>query len=413
MNIILDYIIRYKLLFVLILTSHSSCSQENNKTPLIDNNVRITQKKIIVGAERTTKYLDILKDENIAIVANPSSLIYENHLVDSLISLGINIKKVMSPEHGFRGNVGAGEHIKDGVDLKTGLPIISLYGSHKKPTKSDLSGIDILIFDLQDVGTRFYTYLSTLNLCMEACAENNIQLLLLDRPNPNGYYIDGPILQEKNKSFVGLNPIPIVHGMTLGELALMINGELWLKDSLQCDLKIIKVNNYNHSMNYNLPIRPSPNLPNNIAINLYPSLCLFEGTVISIGRGTDSPFQVYGHPSFNTYDTLFTPQPIAHAAPHPKLEGKECKGYDLSYYTNDTAKLKSAIQLSWLINAYNQVGNKDKFFSSFFSKLAGTNKLQKQIEAGLSETEIKESWKNELDEFKIIRKKYLLYKDFE
>ena len=407
------YIIKSKLfILIVLLSSQVACSQEKAKTIQSENRDNTTE-TIIVGAERTNKYINILKNRSIAIVANPSSLIEGNHLVDSLISLGINIKKVMSPEHGFRGNAGAGEHIKDGKDHRTGLPIISLYGSHKKPTKEDLNSIDILIFDLQDVGTRFYTYLSTLNLCMEACAENNVQLLLLDRPNPNGYYVDGPILQKKYKSFVGINPLPIVHGMTLGELALMINGEYWLKDSLQCNLKVITVNNYDHSMSYNLPVRPSPNLPNNIAINLYPSLCLFEGTIISIGRGTNNPFQIYGYPGFNNYDTTFTPKPIANTAPHPKLEGKKCKGYNLSYYNNDTAKSKAAIQLSWLINAYNQVGDKEKFFSSFFSKLAGTDKLQKQIEAGLSEENIKESWQKELNDFKVIRKKYLLYKDFE
>jgi len=409
-----EYNIKLNLILLVVLLSfQTACSQKQAKQSHISNISIDNDKPIIVGAERTHEYINILKSQSIAIVANPSSLIKGKHLVDSLLSLKIDIKKVMSPEHGFRGNVGAGEHIKDGKDQRTGLAIVSLYGSHKKPTKEDLKDIDILIFDLQDVGTRFYTYLSTLNLCMEACAENNVHLLLLDRPNPNGYYVDGPILQKKYKSFVGLNPIPIVHGMTLGELALMINGEYWLKDSLQCDLQVIKVDNYNHIMSYNLPIRPSPNLPNNIAINLYPSLCLFEGTVISIGRGTENPFQLFGYPSFKNYDTTFTPKPIAHAAPHPKLEGKECKGYNLGYYNNDTAKSKASIQLNWLIDAYNQTDNKETFFTSFFSKLAGTDKLQKQIEAGLSEEEIKQSWKKDLTEFKRTRKKYLLYKDFE
>ncbi len=411
MGNIFKYINNFRgVLFILILSFQTASCQVNNDLKLDNKNIKHS---IIVGAERTNLYISLLKNKNIAIVANQSSRILNTSLIDSLLELNIDIKEVMSPEHGFRGNIGAGEHIKDRKDQCTGLPIISLYGSHKKPTKDDLNGIDILIFDLQDVGTRFYTYLSTLNLCMEACAENSIQLIILDRPNPNGYYIDGPILQKKYKSFVGMNAIPIVHGMTLGELALMINGEHWLKDSLKCDLKVIKVKNYDHSMSYNLPVRPSPNLPNNIAINLYPSLCLFEGTVISIGRGTNNPFQVYGHPSFKNYDTIFTPNPITHAAPHPKLEGKECKGYNLHYYNNEIAKNKASIQLSWLIDAYNQIGSKEKFFTSFFSKLAGNNKLQKQIKAGLSEAEIKESWKNELDDFKKIRKKYLLYKDFE
>jgi uncharacterized protein YbbC (DUF1343 family) len=396
-------------LLTLIFSGNTSCGQTKLKTDNSQKEIAQKDKSIIVGAERTALFLDIIKDKNIAIVANPSSLINHTHLVDSLLSLNINIKKVMSPEHGFRGNMGAGEHVKSGKDSKTGLTIISLYGSHKKPTTKDLSNIDILIFDLQDVGTRFYTYLSTLNLCMEACAENNVQLLILDRPNPNGHYVDGPILKKEYASFVGMNPIPIVHGMTLGELAKMINGEYWLKDSLQCDLKVITVENYNHNTPYKLPIRPSPNLPNAKSIELYPSLCLFEGTIISVGRGTEIPFQIYGHPKFKNYDFEFTPKPIIGAAPHPKLEGKLCKGYDLR---NDSTKIIN-IQLEWLIDAYNQLRKRDDFFISFFSKLAGTNQLQKQIEKGLTAEEIRASWQDDLNTFKLLRKKYLLYSDFE
>ena len=396
-------------LFALILSGNTSCGQTKLKTNNSKKEIVQKDKTIIVGAERTDIFLDIIKDKNLAIVANPSSLIGHTHLVDSLLSLNMNIKKVMSPEHGFRGNVGAGEHVKSGKDSKTGLAIISLYGSHKKPTAEDLSDIDILIFDLQDVGTRFYTYLSTLNLCMEACAENNVQLLILDRPNPNGHYVDGPILQKEFTSFVGMNPIPIVHGMTLGELGKMINGEYWLKDSLQCDLKVITVENYNHNTPYKLPVRPSPNLPNAKSIELYPSLCLFEGTIVSVGRGTEMPFQIYGYPEFKNYDFEFTPKPIIGAAPHPKLEGKLCKGYDLR---TDSTKINK-IQLEWLIDAYNQLEKRDDFFISFFSKLAGTNQLQKQIEEGLNAKEIRDSWQTDLNTFKLLRKKYLLYSDFE
>ncbi len=365
--------------------------------------------KIEVGAQQINEYIDLIKDKNIAIIGNQSSLVNETHLVDTLLKLGISIKKVMSPEHGFRGNVSAGEHIKDGKDAKTNLPIVSLYGSHKKPSVKDLEDIDIVIFDLQDVGTRFYTYLSTLHLCMEACAENNKKLIILDRPNPNGYYVDGPILEPKHKSFVGMDPIPIVHGMTLGEYALMLNGEKWLKDSVQCDVYVVKSKNYNHSLNYNLPIKPSPNLPNNISINLYPSLCLFEGTIISIGRGTQRPFQMYGHPSFTIYDTIFTPVSIPTASKNPKLKGEECKGYSLINYTNIEAINYGKINLSYIINAYNLSGEPKNFFNSFFYKLAGTEQLRKQIEEGVSEEDIRKSWESGLSNFKNIRSKYLLY----
>ena len=395
------------MLLTIVLSVNTACGQQTKiKNKSIPKTIRTANNETIVGAERTKLYIDQIKDKNIAVVANPSSLILNTHLVDSLLAMGINVKTVMSPEHGFRGDAGAGEHIKSGVDSKTGLPIISLYGSHKKPTKEDLKDIDILIFDLQDVGARFYTYLSTLNLCMEACAENNVQLIVFDRPNPNGSYVDGPILQPDYKSFVGMNPIPIVHGMTLGELATMINGEYWLNDSLQCDLKIIEINNWNHSKRYILPVRPSPNLPNEASILQYPSLCLFEGTIVSIGRGTDYPFQCYGHPEFKSFETSFTPKPIKGVAPHPKLEGKECKGY-FPTVSNDK------IELEWLIGAYTELYKNSKFFNSFFSKLAGTNQLQKQIEDGWSAEEIRASWQPALIEFKKTRSKYLLYKDFE
>lgn len=391
----------------------SACSQTSSSISVNTDTIDLKAKSIVVGAEQMDLYVGLLLGKNISIVANPSSLVKRTHLIDTLLSLDINIKKVMSPEHGFRGDAGAGEHIKDGIDSKTGLPIISLYGAHKKPTKSDLQDIDILIFDLQDVGTRFYTYLSTLHLCMEACAENNVKLIVFDRPNPNGYYVDGPILEKEHKSFVGLDPVPIVHGMTLGEYALMLNGEHWLSDSLICDIEIITIKNYDHKMSYNLPIRPSPNLPNNISINLYPSLCLFEGTIVSIGRGTDLPFQMYGHPDFLEYDTIVVPVSIKNIAPNPKLKGQKCKAFSLENYSNDIAKSRAAINLNWLIDSYNSLDKRKDFFNSFFSKLAGTNLLQQQIESGMSAEAIKQSWQADLDEFKLIRKKYLLYTDFE
>ena len=405
-----------KSLFVLLLIIPLMINCARGQQPIPKDaeiiNKKIEPEKILeieVGAQQIEEYIDLIKGKNIAIIGNQSSLINDTHLVDTLLKLGVSVKKVMSPEHGFRGNVSAGEHIKDGKDSKTNLPIISLYGSHKKPSVRDLEDIDIVIFDLQDVGTRFYTYLSSLHLCMEACAENNKKLIILDRPNPNGYYVDGPILEPKHKSFVGMDPIPIVHGMTLGEYALMLNGEKWLEDSLQCDVVVIKSKNYTHSMSYNLPIKPSPNLPNNISINLYPSLCLFEGTIISIGRGTQRPFQMYGHPSFTKFDTIFTPISIPTASKNPKLKGEECKGYSLVNYTNTEAVNYGKINLSYIINAYNLSGKPKDFFNSFFYKLAGTAELRKQIETGVSEEDIRKGWEAGLNDFKNIRSKYLLY----
>ncbi len=388
--------------------SLTACSQETSLSYS-----KQVKENIIVGAERMNLYFNKIKDKKIAVIANPSSLVNKTHLVDTLISLGIKVIKVMSPEHGFRGDASAGEYVNNSFDNKTGLPIVSLYGKHKKPSKDDLKDIDILIFDLQDVGTRFYTYLSTLHLCLEACAENNKELLILDRPNPNGYYVDGPILEPQYKSFVGMDPIPIVHGMTLGEYAKMLNGEFWLKDSLVCNLTIVPVKNYTHKMSYKLPVRPSPNLPNNIAINLYPSLCLLEGTPISVGRGTNKPFQMFGYPNFKDYDTTFIPKSIPHVSLNPKLKNKKCNGKNLSYYNDSTALSESKIQLKWIILAYNQFDKKSDFFNSFFYKLAGTKTLSEQIKEGMSEKEIRNSWRNGIMNFKKIRRKYLLYPDFE
>jgi len=374
---------------------------------------KIYPKDILVGAQQYAKYSHFLKNKNVAVVGNQTSMVGEVHLVDFLISKGVSLKKVMSPEHGFRGNTGAGEHVSSGKDAKTGLPIISLYGNHRKPTKEDLNNIDVVLFDLQDVGTRFYTYISTLQYIMESCAENNVKLIVLDRPNPNGYFVDGPVLETEYKSFVGMQAIPIVHGMTIGEYAKMLNGEAWLKDRVKCDLEVIAVEAYRHSQLYQLPIKPSPNLPTMEAIYLYPSLCLFEGTLISIGRGTNKPFELIGHPDFKEYDTIFIPKPIKGVAPHPKLQGKECKGYSLTNYAKKRTNYEQKINLYWLASAFFELGGKDDFFTSFFDKLAGTDQLRKQIMEGKTEEEIRASWQTKIEEFKKIRRKYLLYPDFE
>lgn len=371
---------------------------------------------IKVGANQTEKYLRLLETKRVGVVGNQSSVIFKDknrkndlgdytHLVDSLLSLNINVKKVFSPEHGFRGTADAGEKIKDGLDPKTGLPIISLYGDNKKPKPEQLKGLDILVFDIQDVGVRFYTYISTLHYVMEACAEANIPIIIFDRPNPNGHYIDGPILEKANTSFVGMHPIPIAHGMTIGEYAKMINGEKWLKNEVQCQLTVIPITNYKHQSPYSLPIKPSPNLPNDQAIALYPSLCFFEGTNVSVGRGTDNQFQVFGSPDLDKkhFTFSFTPQPNE-GAKTPPQQGKTCYGKNLT-----EVDVKPGINLHYVIEAYTHTADKTKFFNSFFVKLAGTTKLQEQIEKGLSEKEIKATWAKGLEDFKKTRSKYVLY----
>ncbi len=370
----------------------------------------------ITGAERLDEYLNLLKGKSVGLVVNHTSRVGNAHLVDVLLEEKINVKKIFAPEHGFRGKADAGELVANGKDKKSGLPLISLYGKNKKPTKEMLNGIDVLIFDIQDVGARFYTYISTMHYVMEACAENNKQLLVLDRPNPNGHYVDGPIREAKHQSFVGLDPIPVVHGMTVGELAKMINGEGWLDNKLTCDLQIINCLNYDHKTKYILPIKPSPNLPNMNAIYLYPSLCFFEGTDVSIGRGTTYQFQMVGHPDYkdaafwgiSKTPVQFTPAPNE-GAKNPKHDGKICKGmiFEPARYlgSDQTGRL----HMEYLVEAYKQFPNKDKFFNSFFEKLAGTEKLRQQIVAGKSAEEIRESWQVELEAFKMKRAKYLLY----
>ncbi|OPZ98952.1 MAG: hypothetical protein BWY70_01102 [Bacteroidetes bacterium ADurb.Bin408] len=372
----------------------------------------ITKDDVKTGAECTAQYFPMLKGKRIAICCNQTSMIGKAHLVDSLIKAGFDVKKVFAPEHGFRGDAEAGAIIGNYTDKQTGLPVISLYGKDYKPKASDLNDVDVVIFDIQDVGARFYTYISTMHYVMEACAENKKTCLVLDRPNPNGFYVDGPVLEKELKSFIGMHPVPIVHGMTIAEYAQMINGEGWLKNGIKCDLKFVKVDNYNHTYFYILPVKPSPNLPNMNAVYLYPSLCLFEGTVMSIGRGTDKPFQVIGHPDFKIGTYTFTPESRPEAK-EPPCMGKKCKGYDLTDFAELFIKNYKQIYLFWLMGAYENMPNKDKFFNSTFDKLAGTALLKKQIIEGVKEEDIKKSWQPALDNFKKIRKKYLLYTDFE
>jgi len=371
------------------------------------------QNDIKVGAERTALYFPLLKDKYIAVVANQTSKLGNTHLVDTLFNSGMKLIKIFCPEHGFRGKAGAGEFVNDNVDLKTGLPIFSLYGKNRKPRASDLKEIQVIIFDIQDVGARFYTYISTLHYVMEACAENNIELIVLDRPNPNGFYVDGPVLDMRYKSFVGMHPVPLVHGLTIGEYAQMINGEKWLAGKVQCKLKVVPIENYNHKMLYKLPVKPSPNLSTMSAIYLYPSLCLFEGTIVSVGRGTEKPFQIFGHPDLLIGDYKFKPRSIPGVSANPKLEGKLCTGFDLTEFSDGYFPNYKKIYLFWLIETYKELKDKPDFFNNFFDKLAGNSTLRKQILNGLSEEEIRKSWQPDLIKFKKIRKKYLLYPDFE
>jgi len=377
--------------------------------------------KIIVGAESINEYKPLILSKKIGIVANHTSVIFKStnrllaneyldytHLVDSLLKLNIEIKKIFTPEHGYKGEKPNGANISDDIDKKTGLEIISLHGKKRKYgelSNEDLEGIDMMIFDIQDVGVRFYTHISTLHYVMKACAQNNIPLILLDRPNPNIHYVDGPILESENKSFVGMHNVPIVYGMTIGEYANMINGESWLGNDLKCDLKIIKIKNYNRKSNYSLPIKPSPNLPNDKSINLYPSLCLFEGTNVSVGRGTNEQFTIYGSPFLDTkiYKYRFIPKPNTGSS-RPKNNGLVCFGEQLSSVQNF-----KKIELKYLINSYNNSSNKDQFFNSFFIKLSGTKKLKDQIINNLTEKEIRASWSKGLNNFKKIRSKYLIY----
>ena len=367
----------------------------------------VAQNNTIIGIDKTEEYLPLIIDKNIAIVSNHTSQFIKEsksiHLVDSLLKLNVQIKKVFAPEHGFRGNLDAGEKIINSIDEKTGIPIVSLYGKKRKPSFEDLDEIDVIIFDIQDVGARFYTYLSTMHYVMESCAENNIELIVLDRPNPNGHYIDGPVMTKESMSFVGLHPVPIVYGMTIGEYAKMINGEKWLRNNLNCKLKVIEITNYDRNKKYKLTFKPSPNLPNQQSINLYPSLCFFEQTPVSVGRGTEKQFQVIGTPYWENFKFNFTPKSMP-GAKYPKHENLTCYGLNL-----ENEEYLSKIDLKWLILAYKNEKNKDNFFKSGFHRLAGNKLLEEQIKKGLSAKEIRKTWKNGLDNFKLIREKYLIY----
>ncbi len=360
--------------------------------------------KIILGAEQLEALKVEVGNKSIGLLVNQTSVVGSKHLADTLKSLGFRLTKIFSPEHGFRGTADAGEEVNNSIDKQTGLPILSLYGNNKKPRVEDLASVDVVIFDIQDIGARFFTYISSLHYLMEACAEQKKKVIVLDRPNPNGSYIDGPVLQEQFKSFVGMHPIPIVHALTAGELALMINGEGWLANHATCELKVITMKNYSHAMPYSLSIRPSPNLPNDHAIALYPSTCLFEGTVLSLGRGTQNPFEVVGHPDLKNMPYQFTPVSIEGMAKSPLLENKICYGLDLR-----KEKGEKGVSLKHLIEMYNSFPTKEKFFTSYFDKLAGNALLKEQIKKGLSAKEIKATWKKDLDTYKIKRKKYVLY----
>ena len=396
-----------------------SCSKNNVKknnkeiTLTVKNLDSLNNLEVFPGANNTAKYVPMLKGKNVGLVVNHSSLVGDAHLSDTLLNLGVTIVKAFAPEHGFRGEADAGEVIKDGIDAKSGLPIVSLYGKKRKPSDEDLEGVDILVFDIQDVGVRFYTYISTLQYIMEAGAENNIPVIVLDRPNPHGHYIDGPLLLDKYRSFVGLMPIPIVYGMTIGELAKMINGEKWMENNVMCELTVIPCQNYTHLSHYQLPVPPSPNLPDFVSVSLYPSLCFFEGTVVSEGRGTDKPFSQFGHPAYKgIYDYSFIPKPNGGDA-YPKLEGKECFGLDLSGIKVNDFRYKGKIDLTWLIETYNNYEDKDNYFiNKEIDRLAGTDNLRKMIIKGNTEDELRETWKKDLEAFNKVRKNYLLYQDF-
>jgi uncharacterized protein YbbC (DUF1343 family) len=393
---------------IFILFIYLQCSSNKN-SPAPEADSSLISKPTPVAALRTgADQIDVLlpkiKGQRVALVVNYTAVIGKTHLADTLKSYGVAIKKIMSPEHGFRGTATAGEHVKDGVDTKTGLPVVSLYGDNRKPTSAQLEDVDVVIFDIQDVGVRFFTYLGTLHYVMEACAENGKKVIVLDRPDPNGSYVDGPVLLLKHKSFIGMHPVPVVHGMTVGEYAQMINGEGWLEGKKKCDLEVVTMKNWTHADTYSLPLKPSPNLPNDQSVRLYPSICFFEGTALSLGRGTMMPFQVIGHPDLKNMPFQFTPVDVPGMAIDPPLENKLCFGLDLRQV--DVLK---KVDLHYLIDMYNAFPDKEKFFVPHFARWAGNEVLAQQIKDGLSEEQIRESWQKDLTAFKEVRKKYLLY----
>jgi uncharacterized protein YbbC (DUF1343 family) len=398
------------LLFLLFFTAGISLSAQ------VSVRSRMTQEKtdddVKTGAERIDQWLPLTKDKKVAVVANHTSMINTTHLVDTMLSLGVKVVKIFSPEHGFRGQADDGEEVASSVDEKTKLPVISLYGNHRKPTAADLKGVDLVIYDIQDVGVRCYTFISTMTYVMEACAEQRKPFVVLDRPNPNGYYVDGPVMEKAYMSWVGLHAVPLVYGMTIAEYARMVNEEKWMAGSVKCDLSWVPCEGYDHNVQYQLPVRTSPNLPNMASVYLYPSLCLFEGTVMSVGRGTDMPYQVVGHPKLKNAAFTFTPSPHF-GAKVPLYNGQVCYGHDLHEFADLYIRDYKGIYLFWIIGCYKDMPEKDKFFNSYFEKLAGTATLKKQIQDGVPEDKIRASWAPELVKFKAIRKKYLLYDDFE
>jgi uncharacterized protein YbbC (DUF1343 family) len=399
------------LLALLVCFSCGSQTKDKNDNPSQVVLVQVQDEnyfgpEIIVGAAQVFEYIPALRGKNVGVVANQTSMVGSQHLVDLLIERNISVKKVFAPEHGFRGKADAGELVKNGIDTKTGLPIISLYGKNKKLSQKQLEGLDILVFDIQDVGVRFYTYISTMHYVMEACSEAGIPLIIMDRPNPNGHYIDGPIMEKEHRNFLGMHPVPLVHGMTIGEYAQMINGEKWMKNGVTCDLQVIKIQNYNHQLPYSLSIRPSPNLPNDVAINLYPSLGLLEGTNLNAGRGTEMQFQIFGSPHLpdSKYTFSYTPKPNF-GSKYPKHKDVLCNGLDL----RSTPKM-NRIDLTWIIEAYNNHKNKNQFFNTKnFAAHAGTSKLQQQIEKGYTFREIRKTWLDGLAKYDKMRQQYLLY----
>ena len=400
------------LLFCALLSQcHAQIQKTDTESPKTtieeDTSIAFVDKDHYVSAAmQLDDYLPMLEGKRIGVVGNQTSIIGKTHLVDSLLSLGVDIRKIYTPEHGFRGKADAGAKVNSSKDEKTGLPIVSLYGKNKKPTPEMLQGVDVILFDLQDVGVRFYTYISTMSYVMEAAAENGLPVIVLDRPNPNGFYVDGPVLKTENKSFVGMHQVPVVYGMTIGEYAMMVNGEGWLKGGINCDLTVISIKDYNRNAIYELPVKPSPNLPNWESVYLYPTLCFFEGSIVSLGRGTETPFQVYGHPDMRGGYT-FTPKSTSGAS-KPLLEGQRCRGENLVEYAHDYAHNANELHLEWIIEAYQQLKGKD-FFIDYFRLLAGDKQLRRDIENGKSAAEIRASWKDDLEAFGATREKYLMY----
>lgn len=389
----------------------NACAQGNSSEPVKASVKPASETVLRTGAECMERYLPLMEGKRVALCGNQTSVVGHTHLVDTLLSKKVRLVKLFCPEHGFRGQAEAGATIVSGKDPLTGLPVISLYGKNKKPTAEQLQDVDILLFDLQDVGCRFYTYISTLHYVMEAAAENGVKVIVLDRPNPNGFYVDGPVLEPAYKSFVGMHPVPVVYGMTIGEYARMINGEKWLANGVQCDLEVIPLEGYTHETRYELPVAPSPNLQTPEAIFLYPSLCFFEGASVSVGRGTNHPFEMYGAPQLQTGDYRFTPHAIPGVSENPPFKDKECRGFLLHDEAVKSLNESGHLNLSYLLTAYQNFADKEHFFlgNKFIDKLAGTARLREQIIAGLSEKEIRASWKPALQNFSQVREKYLLY----